>query len=88
MVGGPEAAEHIARLARSQIQSAQGEQIEIHVEHLAVVRAMADGSRYCQFQIPASGPTARTHSPRIISIIEAPGEVPQVSVLPEGPAFR
>lgn len=88
MVGGPEAAENIAKLARSQIQRVQGEQIEIHVGHLAIVRAMADGSRYCQFQIPASGPVPRPHSPRIISIIEAPGEVPQVSVLPEGPAFR
>ncbi|SFJ37373.1 hypothetical protein [Planctomicrobium piriforme] len=86
MVGGPAAAERLAKLAQSQIQVNHSEHLEVTPQNLSMVRSLADGTRFCQFLIPC----VREDRPsdRVISVFECPGEAPRVSVLPDGPALR
>ncbi len=85
MAGGPEAAERLAKLAQSQIQATHGEIINVTPGHLAMVQSLADGTRFCQFLVNGK---AGERTPRVITVFESPGEVPRVSVLPEGPVIR
>jgi len=86
MVGGIPAAERLAHLAQLQLQSELGEQIPVGQENLSCVHSLTDGTRCCQFLVPA--PAGSEASPRIISLFESPGEAPRISVLPEGPSLR
>ncbi|HWL09296.1 MAG TPA: hypothetical protein VNQ76_12890 [Planctomicrobium sp.] len=86
MVGGPEAAERIAKLAQLQVQSHYGGSIEVNPGHLSMVRLLADGTRFCQFLVRTA--TDEPSSPRVITVFESPGEVPRISILPEGPTLR
>lgn len=86
MVGGAPSAERLARLAQAQLQSEMGEQVTVGQENLSCVHSLTDGTRCCQFLVPA--PPGSGAAPRIISLFESPGEAPRVSVLPEGPSLR
>lgn len=86
MVGGVPSAERLARLAQAQLQAEMGEQVTVGLENLSCVHSLTDGTRCCQFLVPA--PPGSDAAPRIISLFESPGEAPRVSVLPEGPSLR
>ena len=81
MVGGPSTAERLARLAQLKLQAESGEQILVGQENLSYVHSLTDGTRCCQFLVPA--PHGSESAPRIISLFESPGETPRVSVLPD-----
>lgn len=85
MVGGVPAAERLARLAQVQVQAESGEQIALTLQNLSCVHSMTDGTRYCQFLVPVPGGEV---GHRIISLVESPGEIPRVSVLPNGNSFQ
>jgi len=86
MVGGPEAAERLARLAQQQIHENHGEAIAVTPAQLSMVRSLGNGTRFCQFLVHS--PAGVATAPRVITVFETPGEVPRVSVLPEGPTLR
>ncbi len=86
MVGGPDAALRLAKVAQLQIQTTHGETINVTPENLVNVRSLADGTRFCQFVVQDQSRPAV--SPRVISVFESPGEIPRVSVLPDGPSLR
>jgi len=86
MVGGTSTAERLAQMAQAQVQKESGEQIHVSLENLSYVHSMTDGTRCCQFLVPA--PLGSESGPRIISLFESPGETPRVSVLPDGPSLQ
>lgn len=82
MVGGTETAQQLAGVAAQKLAREGGERLPVSAHDLRMVRSLADGSRYCQFVVR---PGPQTGSGWIVSLIEAPGEAPRVSVLPDGP---
>ncbi|WP_437201517.1 hypothetical protein [Planctomicrobium sp. SH664] len=86
MVGGPRAAENLAKLACQRLQAEYGEGVLVTSQDLSMVRSLSDGTRFCQFVVrKAAQPATNTH---VISLFEVPGEVPRVSLLPDGPQIR
>lgn len=81
MVGGIEAAQRLAKLAAQQLARERGERITVSAQDLRMVRSMGDGSRYCQFVVR---PADRAATSWVVSLMEAPGVAPQVTVLPDG----
>ncbi|WP_437186271.1 hypothetical protein SH668x_003418 [Planctomicrobium sp. SH668] len=86
MVGGTPAAERLARLAQAKLQTESGERIIVRPQDLSTVHSLTDGTRCCQFLVPNADSTEL--SPRIVSLVESPGEVPRVSVLADGPSLQ
>ena len=79
-VGGNEAAEGLAQYATRSVRQQSPGLPELTPGDLAMVRSFPDGTRYIQFCRPMSDGTAIEVSPLIVSVTEAPGEPPRVSV--------
>jgi len=84
-VGGSDEAEHIANLAARAVQNEYGVDIPVSSKDLSMVRALPDGSRFCQFVIALNGDDS--NSLQMISLVEMPGHHPRVSMI-GGPIVR
>ncbi len=85
-VGGSEQADEIANLAAQAVQVEYGLNVPVSSEHLSMVRALPDGSRYCQFLV-ALDDQKESSSVQMISITETPNRPPEVSMM-GGPVTR
>lgn len=78
-VGGSDEADHIASLAARAVQDEYGVDIPVSSADLSMVRALPDGSRFCQFVIALDGHDS--NSLQMISLVEMPGHHPRVSMI-------
>ncbi|WP_417850403.1 hypothetical protein [Thalassoglobus sp.] len=85
-VGGSAQADEIASLAAQAVQTEYGLNVPVSSEHLSMVRALPDGSRFCQFLV-ASDDHDQSKPVHMISITETPGHHPEVSMM-GGPVTR
>lgn len=84
-VGGNDEANHIANLAARAVQDEYGVDVPVSSADLSMVRALPDGSRFCQFVIAMNGDNPG--SLQMISLVETPGHHPRVSMI-GGPTVR
>lgn len=80
-VGGGDEAKFIANLAQEAVANQYGVSIPVSKEDLSMVRALPDGSRFCQFVVAHNG--GQDSSLQMISITETPGHRPVVQVIGE-----
>lgn len=80
-VGGCEEADFIAELAAEAVQSEYGVTVPVSKEDLSMVRALPDGSRFCQFVVAQND--QQNESLQMISITETPGHRPVVQMIGE-----
>jgi hypothetical protein len=77
-VGGTSAARRLAALATRELESRTPDSPQVTALDLSYVRTSRDGLRYVQFEVRGG----RDRSQRVtVSVVEAPGEPPRVSVL-------
>ncbi len=77
-VGGPSSARRLAALAARELESQAPDAPAVTALDLSYVRTSRDGLRYVQFEVRSG----RDRSERVtVSVVEAPGEPPRVSVL-------
>lgn len=82
-VGGPEEARSIAQLAARAVEDEYGVTLPVTCEDLSMVRALPDGSRFCQFLV-----ANQNDELHMISLVEAPGLHPRVSMIGGTPLVR
>lgn len=80
-VGGCEEADFIANLAAKAVQTEYGVEVPVSKDDLSMVRALPDGSRFCQFVIAQND--QKNESLQMISITEMPGHRPVVQMIGE-----
>ncbi len=80
-VGGEEAAQKLAQVARTQLEFEHGVDLPVTAGDLSMVRELPDGSRYCQFLVNQSYSAAES---RIVSVFQSPGTAPRVSLQENG----
>lgn len=78
-VGGSHEAQLIANMAAEGVQSEYGVDLPVSKDDLSMVRALPDGSRFCQFVIAQN--QADSSSLQMISITETPGHRPVVHMI-------
>ena len=84
-VGGSDEADYIANLAAKAVQDEYGVNLPVSSADLSMVRALPDGSRFCQFVVALEG--QEPISMQMISLVETPGHHPRVSMI-GGPTVR
>ena len=80
-VGGGEEADFIADLAAKAVQNEYGVEVPVSKDDLSMVRALPDGSRFCQFVVAQND--QKNESLQMISITEMPGHRPVVQMIGE-----
>lgn len=78
-VGGSKEAEYIAEMAAQAVQSEYGVSLPVSKNDLSMVRALPDGSRFCQFVVAMN--ESSSDSLHMISVTETPGHRPVVYMI-------
>ncbi len=78
-VGGSDEADDIANLAARAVQNKYGVDVPVSSADLSMVRALPDGSRFCQFVVAMEGQDS--NSLQMISLVEMSGHHPRVSMI-------
>jgi len=84
VIGGSDQAQQLANATCVAIDLEYGVKMSIDCGDLAMVRALPDGTHYCQFLVNQSV----EQSPHIVSVVRSPGQRPRVSMTSAGTLTR